>query len=77
MDEKEIKSRFTYIPPNDSSIPKFTTLRNFAREFALLILEYVPESREKSLAITKIEEAIFWANAGIIRNQEKNDSFIE
>lgn len=27
-----------------------------------------PDSREKSLALTKIEEALFWANASIARN---------
>ncbi|WP_459213736.1 Acb2/Tad1 domain-containing protein [Paenibacillus macerans] len=28
----------------------------------------VPNSREKSLAMTKLEQSVFWANAGIARN---------
>ena len=28
-----------------------------------------PESREKSLAFTKLEECIMWANAAIARNE--------
>jgi hypothetical protein len=36
---------------------------------AAYISEKCPESREKSLAITKIEEAVMWANASIARNE--------
>jgi len=34
---------------------------------------HVPEGRERSLAITKLEEAMFWANAGIARPGGKAD----
>ena len=34
---------------------------------AELVLSVVPSGREQSLALTKIEEAMFWANAGIAR----------
>jgi len=29
--------------------------------------QLAPESREKSLAITKLEEAVYWLNAAIAR----------
>jgi hypothetical protein len=32
-----------------------------------MLNELVPDSREKSLAITHLEEAVMWANAGIAR----------
>ena len=38
------------------------------KELAYLIDDLCPKSREKSLAITKIEEAMMWANASIARN---------
>ena len=38
-----------------------------ALAFADLILSLVPEGREQSVAFTKLEEVMFWANAGIAR----------
>jgi len=32
------------------------------------IINYCPDSRERSLALTKLEECMFWANASIARN---------
>jgi hypothetical protein len=34
----------------------------------MLINDLCPESREKSLAITNLEQAVMWANAAIARN---------
>ena len=42
-------------------------IRGAAYIFAYAILQTVPDSRERSLALTKVEEAMFWANAGIAR----------
>ena len=48
----------------------FSTL---AKMFSDLVDNLVPKSREASLAQTKIEEAVMWANAGIARNITKED----
>lgn len=42
-------------------------VRQVAREMASVINKVCPESREKSLAITKIEEAVMWADVSIVR----------
>lgn len=34
-----------------------------------MVDELCPESRERSLAFTKIDEAVMWANASIARNE--------
>ena len=68
MDQKTIENNFTYHAPKDDQPQKYQGIRDSAKNLAYLIESFVPDSREKSLAITKLEEAVFWANAGIARN---------
>lgn len=69
MKTEDIENRFTYHSPKEGQPKKYELLRREALLFALRIDEQCPESREKSLAITKLEEAVFWANAAIARNE--------
>ncbi len=71
MTEKQISDlnrRFTYHPPNGSQPERYVAIREKAKELAFLIAMTSKESREQSTALTKVEEAVFWANAGIARN---------
>jgi hypothetical protein len=63
----ELLRRFTYHPPQPDAVPKFTALRAKALEFAALIEATCPPGRETANAITAIEEASMWANAGLAR----------
>lgn len=63
-----IENNFTYHPPKPGQPEKYTAIRDKAKELALLIDKEVPKSREQSLALTNLEQAVFWANAGIARN---------
>lgn len=67
---EEIDKRFTYHPPKEGQPEIYTELRNAAHALAVLFDIRVPDSREKSLAMTKLEEAVMWANAGIARRSE-------
>lgn len=69
MTSEDIKNRFTYHPPKDGQPQKYEALRGHAKSLADQINDLCPESREKSLAITKLEEAVMWANAAIARNE--------
>lgn len=60
--------RFKYHKPQGSQEGMYQTVRSNAQQLTSVIEHLVPNSREKSLALTKIEEAMFWANAGIARN---------
>ena len=66
---EEIEKRFTYHKPKDTQSEKYEELRASAREFARQIVLETPESREQSLAITSLEEAVMWANAAVARNE--------
>jgi hypothetical protein len=68
MDKEDIDNRFMYHAPKLGQMEMYQDIRTLAKELALEIDEVVPEGREKSLAITKLEEAVFWANAGIARH---------
>jgi hypothetical protein len=66
---KRIANNFTYHPPKGDQVPRYGKIRDTAKDFALMISEFCPESREKSLAMTNLEEAVMWANAAIARNE--------
>jgi hypothetical protein len=44
-------------------------MRQKGLELAEEITRSCPECREKSLALTKVEEAVMWANAAIARHE--------
>lgn len=67
-DLNDLENRFTYHAPKPGQADSYQTIRLKALQFALLVDQLAPESRELSLAITKIEEAVFWANAAIARD---------
>lgn len=59
---------FKFYNSKEEQTKKYNTIRNKAIELAALIDSECPDSREKALAFTKIEEASLWANASIARN---------
>lgn len=63
-----IENNFIYHPPKPGQPEKYMKVREKAKELAYTFDELCPNSREKSLAMTKLEEAVMWANAAIARN---------
>ena len=62
-----LETRFTYHKPTEAAAQKYPILREKAKVLAYLIHDLCPDCRETSLALTKLEEVIMWANAGISR----------
>lgn len=67
----ELESHFTYHPPKiDQDQPgRYQEIRAKLLESAALICVLAPASRELSIALTKLEETCFWANAAIARRE--------
>lgn len=70
MKAEQIENIFTYHAPFGSQTECYGELRQKAREIAFTIEALCPESREKSLAITNLQQAIMWANASIAINEK-------
>lgn len=68
-DLERLDKNFRYHPPKDDQLPRYTEVRNQQRRVAELIMSFCPPSRERSIALTKLEEVGFWANAAIARNE--------
>ena len=69
MPEYNIENNFQYHAPKGSQQTRYEELRQYAKELAKRIIALCPDSREKSLALTKLEESVMWANASIARNE--------
>lgn len=64
----DLENRFTYHSPSSDQVLVYEEIRNQAKWYATYLNSVLPDSREKSLAFTALEETVFWANASIARN---------
>ena len=72
MSDPVLENNFTYHKPFGNQPERYESLRTLAKELAYVILEKTPKSREQSLALTNLEQSVFWANAAIARNEKEN-----
>lgn len=68
-EKAKIANNFTYHAPYGTQIERYAWIRANAGQLATDLCQRCPPSRELSLALTKLEEAVFWANAAIARNE--------
>lgn len=64
-----INQDFTYHAPHGNQPERYEALREMHKQLALQICALSPHSREQSLALTHLEQACFYANAAIARNE--------
>lgn len=69
MDIKDLENRFSFHPATDDEKRNaHSSIRMACFELSLTINNALPEGREKDLAITHLEEVMFWGNAGLARS---------
>lgn len=72
MHADDLLNRFTFHPvANPQQGELYSEVRGKALSLAQWLDHIAPDSRELSLAITKLEEVVFWTNAAIARHGDK------
>lgn len=69
IDPDEIDNRFTYHPPTEEQKGQYIAIRETGKRMAHMLNRVLPDGREKSLALTKLEEAVMHANSAIARQK--------
>lgn len=65
----EIENIFSYHAPKGDQLERYGAIRAKAKELAHLINNACPNSREKSLALTSLQQTTMWANVSIACNE--------
>lgn len=65
---QELDNRFSYHGPNEYDKQTHEHVRGYLKDVARVFDSMLPDGREKALAITHLEETMFWANAAIARH---------
>lgn len=60
------KHPFEYQAPTPAQVEQIRVVREAMKALHDLILDTIPSSRERSVAITKLEEVSMWANKAIV-----------
>lgn len=68
MQADEIDHRFkAHSSPNEGRKQEHEAVRQECRALAHWLNTHIPEGREKSLAVTHLEEVMFWSNVALAR----------
>jgi hypothetical protein len=63
--DEQLANWFTYHPPTDADVLRYSRIRKAALDLALEICECTPECADQTAAVRKVREAVMTANAAI------------
>ena len=65
LGKPELMHRFGYHPATDVTGPQHDVVRALCYDFAVQLDEMLPDGRDKSTALTKLQEVMHWSNSAI------------
>ena len=68
--QEDIQLRFAFHPADQDKGNRHAEVRELCKQAADVLNHKLPDGREKSLAITHLEEVMFWGNAAIARENK-------
>ncbi|MGE0075905.1 MAG: hypothetical protein AB7S52_11805 [Sphaerochaetaceae bacterium] len=68
---EDIEKRFTHHRPRGGQSETYTEIREVAKETAYRLISIVPDTQERSLALTTLEEFVYWADEGIAKGHKE------
>lgn len=66
---QDIENRFSFHAPKGDQTERYTKITEAYKQFALVIADLTPESREQSIALTHLWESRMAANGSIAVNE--------
>jgi hypothetical protein len=72
-DLARIANDFVYHKPIEGlgQAERYETIRKLGLDMATTLLSLCPPSRELSVALTNLDQVVFWSNAAIARNEKE------
>ncbi len=70
-EQAELDNCFTYHKPFGDQQERYVAIRSKAKELAVVLLQTVPRSADRSAAIRKLRECVMTANAAIAINEKE------
>lgn len=67
--KQDIENRFSYHPPKGDQQERYGKVTEAYKQLALAVADLTPESREQSIALTKLWESRMAANGSIAVNE--------
>lgn len=73
MANLDLDNIYRYHPPLPGQTDKYNEIRETGKRYAETVTRLCPDSRERSVALTNIEQSNMWANAAIARDETVHD----